>query len=107
MSSVNINLTPPPPRMPMPGYGMPGGGYGMPGINLPGGASINIGGDGHGQNAGCCKDKKEKDCKDKKDRGIIGDILTGLFGEDSFIGRLLGGKEKKCKCKKGRGHDQG
>ncbi|MFA7481968.1 MAG: hypothetical protein WC314_15770 [Vulcanimicrobiota bacterium] len=105
--SVNINISQP--RTPgfggMPGFGampsfggMSGCGGGMPGL------SIN---DGHNHNGGCCDSKKSKDCGDKKDKGIIGNILSGLFGEDSFIGKLFGGKEKKSKCKNGCGHNHG
>lgn len=76
----------------LPGLGMPGFGGGMnPGINLQIGAGDS-----------CCEGKKKK-----KDRGIIGDLLTGLFGEDSCIGKLLD-RDKKCCRKRGRcGHRRG
>ena len=93
------------PRMPMgmPGYGMPGYGMqggGMPGFSMPGmpgsDGTINI---GHGGQGKCCEGKDKK----KKDKGILGDILTSIFGDDSVVGRLVNGRGKKCKCSKGRG----
>ena len=107
MSQINITIGQPQmPKTPMgmPGYGMPGMGMpsfapGMPGI--PGSGTINI---GHGGEGKCCGKGKEK----KKDKGILGDILTSIFGDDSFVGRLVNGRGKKCKCKKGHGsHDRG
>ncbi len=109
MSQININIGQPQmPRMPMgmSGYGMPG--MGMPGFSSPGMAGMPVSGTinvGHGAEGKCCGESKEK----KQDKGIFGDILTGLFGEDSFVGRLINGRgKKKCKCKKGHGgHNRG
>ena len=111
MSQININIGQPQmPRTPMgmPGYGMPGMGMGMPGFSSPGMQGMPVNGTinvGHGGEGKCCGEGKEK----KKDKGIFGDILTSLFGEDSFVGRLVNGRgKKKCKCKKGHGgHDRG
>lgn len=90
----------------MPGYGFPGGGFpsgGFPGGGMPGGPGgislqIGEGGPGNGEEGGKCCGKKEK-----KDRGIIGDILTGIFGEDSAIGRMIDGRGKS-RCHRGHHH---
>ena len=92
--SMNINIGPQ-------GYGggMPRMPYfpGSPGNMMPE-MSLQIGGHG-GEGKGCCKGGKKK-----KDRGIIGDLLTAIFGEDSRIGRALDRRgKKKCRCRGGHG----
>ena len=102
--SVNINIGPSQPRMPqmptmpgcMPGMGMPGYGTGIPGLSVDG---------GHNHNGGCCDSKKGKE---KKDKGIIGEIFEGIFGEDGLLGVIFGGgKKDKKECKKGCKNGQG
>ena len=53
---------------------------------------------------GGCDSKK----KDKKDKGLIGNLLTAVFGSDSILGKLFGlddKKKKKDRC--GDRHDHG
>lgn len=95
MSTLNINFGP------QANTFRPGGSpFGAPNF-LPGPMGESWGNpfgehDGHG-----CHEKK---CHKKKDKGLIGNLLTAVFGSDSILGKLFGLDDKKKKKDKHHDH---
>ena len=100
MSTLNINFGPQANAF-RPGGSPFGAPNFLPSYNPMGDSCGNpFGGhDSHG-----CHEKKSK----KKDKGLLGNLLTAVFGSDSILGKLfgLGGKKKK-KDRCNEGHDHG